>query len=290
MPAGRESAPSATRASVAPVDYRNRDLVPAASRHSRKTAVSPRTLVLIPTYNEKDNIESITQRVLTAAPDVDVLILDDGSPDGTGAVADGLARGDARIQVMHRTSKEGLGAAYLAGFAYAGENGYDVVVEIDADGSHPPEALPRMLTEMSRGVDGGLGGVIGSRWVPGGSVVNWPLLRKIISKGGSWYARTMLGVPVRDVTAGYRVYPVEVLNRLSLDELESRGYCFQIDMTRRVIDAGYRLTEVPIVFRERERGQSKMSQAIVVEAMWRVTLWGWQRLRGRVVGEAPQRR
>lgn len=241
----------------------------------------PAVLVIIPTYNESENIRPIVGRVHAAAPTVDVLIVDDGSPDGTGRLADEMADNDARVHVLHRTEKGGLGAAYLAGFAWAREQRYPYVVELDADGSHPPEVLPRMLEVMIAG-DGEVGGVIGSRWVEGGGVVNWPLSRQLISRGGSLYARFMLGVPVKDVTAGYRVYPTALLDTLGLESLESKGYCFQIDLTRRVAASGKRLVEVPIQFRERELGESKMSSAIVVEAMGRVTVWGLQRWAGNI--------
>jgi len=245
---------------------------------------TPTTLVVIPTYNEVENLASIVQRVHASSPTVDVLVVDDGSPDGTGALADQMAADDLRVTVLHRTEKNGLGAAYLAGFALARQRGYTYVVELDADGSHPPETLPRMLDAMADADRSRVGGVIGSRWVTGGSVVNWPWLRQLISRGGSLYARIMLGVPVKDVTAGFRVYPMDVLDSLDLDNIESKGYCFQIDMTRRVAAQGLGFVEVPIVFRERERGESKMSGGIVVEAMGRVTAWGLQRVftrRGR---------
>ena len=244
-------------------------------------------LVIIPTYNESENLASIIDRVHESAPAVSVLVVDDGSPDGTGDIADRLAAANGRVHVLHRTGKGGLGAAYLAGFDWARQNSYEYVVELDADGSHPPEVLPQMLDAMLEG-HGDVGGVIGSRWVEGGGVVNWPLSRQIISRGGSAYARLMLGVPVKDVTAGYRVYPTELLATLGLDSLESKGYCFQIDLTRRIAASGKRLVEVPIQFRERERGESKMSGAIVVEAMGRVTVWGLQRW-GRVLA-SPFRR
>lgn len=247
----------------------------------------PSVLVIIPTYNESENIRPIVARVLDAAPDVAILVVDDGSPDGTGRIADEMAAADTRIKVLHRSGKGGLGAAYLAGFDWAAAHGYDYVVELDADGSHPPEVLPRMLEAMWAG-GGEVGGVIGSRWVTGGGVVNWPLSRQLISRGGSLYARVMLGVPVKDVTAGYRVYPTALLSTLGLESLESKGYCFQIDLTRRVAATGKRLVEVPIQFRERERGESKMSGAIVVEAMGRVTVWGAQRFAGALT--APFRR
>lgn len=235
-------------------------------------------LVIIPTYNESENIASIVERVLKASPSVHVLVVDDGSPDGTGEIADRLSEADDRIQVMHRTEKNGLGAAYLAGFASGMAQGYKLLVEMDADGSHPPERLPALISAVVENSGGRVGGSIGSRWVRGGSVVNWPWTRQLISRGGSWYARTMLGLPIRDVTAGYRVYRSEVLEQILADSVESRGYCFQIDLTRRAVGAGYDLVEVPIEFREREAGESKMSGGIVAEAMLRVTQWGFARL------------
>lgn len=244
-------------------------------------------LVVIPTYNESENITAIVDRVLVATPDVEVLIVDDGSPDGTGDLADAMSEADARIHVLHRAGKGGLGAAYLAGFDWAKQHAFDFVVELDADGSHPPEVLPQMISAIVDRPDG-VGGVIGSRWVPGGGVVNWPASRQLISRGGSLYARLMLGISVKDVTAGYRVYPVAVLDELGLEDLDSKGYCFQIDMTRRIAAKGLQLVEVPIQFRERELGESKMSTGIVIEAMWRVTVWGAQRLTSSLRGHAPK--
>jgi dolichol-phosphate mannosyltransferase len=246
-----------------------------------------RTLVIIPTYDERENIESIVRRALGSAA-VDVLVVDDGSPDGTADIVDVMARDDERIALLRRAGKDGLGAAYIAGFAYAHRRGYELVVEMDADGSHPPERLGAMIARFDQDAPD-LGCVIGSRWVTGGSVVNWPAHRRLISQAGSLYARLMLGVPARDVTAGYRVYPTAVLQRLELGSIESRGYCFQIDMTRRVNAAGLRIIELPIEFRERELGQSKMSGGIVVEAMWRVTVWGLQRA-AHATGRAFRRR
>lgn len=239
-----------------------------------------RTLVIVPTYNEAGNIEAALGRLHSAAPGVDVLVVDDNSPDGTGRIADELAQKDTRISVLHRTGKGGLGPAYIAGFKEAIARGYDLVVEMDADGSHPADALPRMLARMNDSAGTDLAGVIGSRWVPGGSVVNWPTSRKIISRGGSLYARIMLGLPTKDVTAGYRVYRTDLLESIGIDDVASHGYCFQIDLTRRFLGAGYRLVEEPIEFREREIGESKMSRSIVVEAMTMVTRWGFQRMTG----------
>lgn len=230
-----------------------------------------RVLVIIPTYNERENIERIIRRVRAAVPSADVLIADDNSPDGTGAIADELAAADDHLHVMHRAGKEGLGAAYLAGFAWGKDHGYDVVCEMDADGSHQPEQLPRLLDALA---DADV--VLGSRWVKGGGVVNWPLHRKLLSRGGSLYSRVALGVPIRDVTGGYRAFRVSALDALGLDTVESQGYCFQVDLAWRAIQRGLVVKEVPITFVEREVGDSKMSQRIVVEALWRVTVWGGQ--------------
>jgi dolichol-phosphate mannosyltransferase len=233
-----------------------------------------RTLVVIPTYDEADNIAWIIEQLHAAQPDVDVLVADDGSPDGTGDIADELAAADPRINVLHRGGKQGLGAAYRAGFAWGIERGYDVLVEMDADGSHRPEDLGSLLTASAAGADL----VLGSRWVQGGGVVNWPWYRQLISRGGTFYARLMLGIPIKDATGGFRAFRRATLERLPLDEVSSQGYCFQIDMARRVVAADMTVVEVPITFVERERGESKMSGGIVREALWRVTVWGAQRL------------
>jgi dolichol-phosphate mannosyltransferase len=228
-----------------------------------------KVLVIIPTYNEAENVERIVSRVRTAVPEVHVLVADDNSPDGTGDIADKIAAEDTNVHVMHRKGKEGLGAAYLAGFRWGIDHGYDVLVEMDADGSHQPEELPRLLTAL-RGADL----VLGSRWVPGGEVVNWPKSRLLLSKGGSTYSRLMLDVPIRDVTGGYRAFRKETLLGLGMDQVASQGYCFQVDLAWRTVKAGFKVAEVPITFVEREHGASKMSRNIVVEALWRVTSWG----------------
>ncbi len=228
-----------------------------------------RVLVVIPTYNEAENLEPLVGRLRSAVPEADVLVVDDGSPDGTGRIADRMAGADQSVHVLHRTAKAGLGAAYIAGFRQALTEGYDAVVEMDADGSHAPEELPRLLAALR---DADL--VIGSRWVPGGQIRNWPLYRQIISIGGSTYARLLLRFPVRDATSGYRAYRRQVLEELKLDEVASQGYCFQIDLAWKTWRAGFRVHEVPITFTEREVGRSKMSRAIVVEALWRVGFWG----------------
>lgn len=238
-------------------------------------------LVVIPTYNEAENIRLIVERVRATVPSVDILIADDASPDGTGDIADELATTDPHVRVLHRTGKEGLGAAYIAGFGWAGENGYDAVVEMDADGSHAPEQLPALL-EAAVNADV----VIGSRWVRGGTVVNWPFHRLLLSRGGNLYIRIALGVPTKDATAGYRVYRLSTLEKIEVDTVASQGYCFQVDLTWRAHRSGFRVVEVPITFVERERGASKMSSSIVREALWRVLIWGassrYAQLRRRV--------
>ncbi|MGK5556268.1 polyprenol monophosphomannose synthase [Actinomadura kijaniata] len=238
-----------------------------------------RVLVIIPTYNERDNVEKIVGRVRAAVPAVDVLVVDDNSPDGTGELADAMAAADPQVKVMHRTAKDGLGAAYIAGFRRALEQGYDVMVEMDADGSHQPEELPRLLAALQ---DADL--VIGARYVPGGKTENWPLSRQLISRGGNTYVRLMLGTPLRDATAGYRAFRAATLEKIGLDGVNSRGYCFQIDLARRALRQGLRVVEVPVTFVERVHGTSKMSRDIVAEAMLNVTRWGMAdrmaRLRG----------
>ncbi|QLH20507.1 polyprenol monophosphomannose synthase [Streptomyces sp. Rer75] len=226
-------------------------------------------LVIIPTYNEAENIAPIVARVRETVPDAHILVADDNSPDGTGKVADELAADDDHVKVLHRKGKEGLGAAYLAGFRWGIEHGYGVLVEMDADGSHQPEELPRLLTAL-KGADL----VIGSRWVPGGRIVNWPKSREFISRGGSTYSRLMLDVPIRDMTAGYRAFRKETLEGLGMEAVASQGYCFQIDLAWRAVKAGFHVIEVPVTFIERERGESKMSRDIVTEAAWRVMSWG----------------
>jgi dolichol-phosphate mannosyltransferase len=228
-----------------------------------------RVLVVIPTFNEADNVRQIVARVRDSTPPADILIVDDASPDGTGAIADQLASEDDHVYVLHRTGKLGLGAAYVAGFGWAGERGYDVVVEMDADGSHAPEQLPRLLTAL-RTADV----VLGSRWVPGGRVVNWPWQRRLLSRGGNLYTRLLLRMPIRDATGGFRAYRMPVLDKIEIASVASQGYCFQVDLAWRAHRHRLRVVEVPITFTERQRGHSKMSPAIVREALWRVTLWG----------------
>ncbi len=235
-----------------------------------------RVLVVTPTYDEVDNLESTVAALRASGAACDILVVDDASPDGTGELADRLAASDPGLHVLHRTAKDGLGRAYLAGFAWALERGYDTVVEFDADGSHPASALPAMLAALD--ADAATGLVIGSRWVAGGRLVDWPAFRRRLSKAANAYARVVLRLPVRDVTAGYRAYRAEVLDEIAHRVTRSRGYCFQIDLTIRTHDAGWGIREVPITFTERRAGASKMSGGVVVEAMWRVTVWGIARL------------
>jgi dolichol-phosphate mannosyltransferase len=234
-------------------------------------------VVLIPTYNERENLSPIVSRLRAAVPEADVLILDDNSPDGTGALADRLAADDGQVRVLHRPNKEGLGMAYLAGFAWALERGYDVVVEMDADGSHQPEQLHSLLEALA---DADV--VLGSRWVPGGSVVNWPFHRKFLSVGGNVYVRVFLGMPIGDATGGYRAYRASALRTLDLQKGASQGYCFQVDLAWRAIRAGLRVVEVPITFVERTMGDSKMSQDIVNESLRNITMWGARYRLGQV--------
>ena len=242
-----------------------------------------RVVVLIPTYNEKDNLPRIVGRVPASVPSADILVLDDNSPDGTGAVADGLAASDPQVHVLHRPGKQGLGAAYKAGFAWALERGYDAAVEMDADGSHQPEQLPALL-EAARDADL----VIGARWVRGGSVVNWPAHRKALSVGANIYTKLMLGLPVNDATGGYRVYRTSALRAMDLDSVSSAGYGFQVDMTVALVRAGLRAVEVPIEFVEREIGESKMSGNIVSEAFVNVGKAGVAHRVGQLRGLAAE--
>lgn len=238
------------------------------TQHAQRPPIE-RVAVLIPTYNERDNLPLIVDRLRRAVPAADVVVLDDNSPDGTGDVADAIAAADPQVSVIHREGKQGLGAAYLHGFRWALEQGYDAIVEMDADGSHRPEHLPRML-EVAADADL----VIGSRYVRGGKIVNWPVDRKAISMAGNMYIKLVLGMPVNDATAGYRVYRAETLRTIGLDEVESAGYVFQTDLTVRTVRAGLRVVEVPITFVEREIGDSKMDGDVVRESMARITGWG----------------
>ncbi|KQV70096.1 dolichol-phosphate mannosyltransferase [Nocardioides sp. Root122] len=225
--------------------------------------------MVVPTYNESENIEWIVGRLRVAQPGVDVMIVDDNSPDGTGAIADRLAAADDAVSVVHRTEKAGLGAAYLNGFDVALAAGYDVIGEMDADGSHQPEQLQRLLDAL-RTADL----VIGSRYVPGGSVVNWPVQRLALSRGGNLYVRLLLGIKVKDATAGYRLFRRTTLEKIDLGTVRSTGYVFQTDLAYRTLTQGLRLTEVPIEFIERERGDSKMSGQVARESLQLITRWG----------------
>lgn len=244
-----------------------------------------RVVMVLPTYDEAANLAWVVGRLRAAQPDVDVLVVDDQSPDGTGAVADALAAEDPHVHVLHRSAKGGLGAAYLAGFAWALDRGYDVIGEMDADGSHQPEQLQLLLDALP-----GADLVIGSRWVPGGRVVNWPLHREALSRGGNLYVRVLLGVPVRDATAGFRLFRRSTLERLHLEQVRSTGYVFQTDLVARTLHAGLVVREVPIEFVERVRGQSKMSGAVAAESLRRITVWGLRERRDQVARLVTPRR
>jgi dolichol-phosphate mannosyltransferase len=231
--------------------------------------------MVIPTFNEIENLAGVVARVRRSVPEVDILVVDDSSPDGTGDLADRLAAQDPHVRVLHRTSKEGLGAAYIEGFGVALDAGYDLIGEMDADGSHQPEQLPRLFAAI---VDADL--VIGSRWTPGGSVVNWPWHRRALSRGGNLYTRALLGIGIRDATAGFRLYRRRTLETVHLDRIQSLGYVFQVELVHRALQAGLRVVEVPIEFVERERGDSKMTPEVARESLARITRWGLaQRLR-----------
>lgn len=237
-----------------------------------------RILVIIPTYDEAENLPRIVPRVLEQDARIDVLVVDDASPDGTGEIADRLAETEPRIHVLHRQGKEGLGRAYLAGFRYGLDHGYDILFEMDADFSHPPDALPGLIEKFQ---DADV--VIGSRYVDGRvTVVNWPMSRLLISYFGSRYARIITGMPVRDGTGGFNGWKREVLERVDLDRVQSNGYAFQIELKFRAFRAGFRLVESPILFTERDTGESKMSKRIVREAVWRVWWLRIQDLFGRL--------
>ena len=225
-------------------------------------------LVVVPTYNERESLAGVVARIRAAVPDEHILIVDDNSPDGTGEIADSLA--DDHVSVLHRAGKDGLGRAYLAGFDRAIRDGYAYVAEIDADGSHDPAELPAMLALATGGADL----VIGSRWVPGGAVRNWPWLRQAISRAGNGYSRVVLRSRIRDITAGYRVFRTSALRSLQLDSVASQGYCFQVELAWRMERSGAHVVEHPITFLEREHGRSKMHLGIVTEALLRVTGWG----------------
>ena len=224
----------------------------------------PRAVVCLPTYNELENLEPMLRAL--GDKDVRVLVIDDSSPDGTGELADRLAQELDYVSVLHRETKEGLGPAYLAGFRRALSDGAELVLEMDCDFSHDPNDVPRLLAA----VEGGADLALGSRYVPGGGVRNWGLVRRVISAGGSLYARVLLGVKVQDLTGGFKCYRRRVLEAIDLDAIETKGYAFQIETTYRVLRAGFKVVEVPITFADREVGGSKMSKAIVAEAIWKV--------------------
>ena len=229
-----------------------------------------RVLVLVPTYNEIENIEDVLRRARVALPEADVLVIDDGSPDGTADRAEKLDVDLGGIDVLRRGSKSGLGSAYRAGIRVGLARGYDVMIEMDADLSHDPAMLPELVAAVERGADL----VIGSRYVPGGSIPDWKWARRAISRGGCLYARTMLGLSVRDATAGFRAYHRRALEAIPLDEVRADGYGFQVEMTYLTERSGGKIVEIPIAFRDRTRGRSKMSTRIVLEALWLVTWWG----------------
>ncbi|GAC1343502.1 MAG: hypothetical protein NVSMB23_17420 [Myxococcales bacterium] len=238
-----------------------------------------RALVVLPTYNERENLEAIVPAILAAAPELDVLVVDDNSPDGTGGLADALAAGEPRVRVLHRPRKEGLGRAYLHGFSVALEAGYGRILEMDADFSHAPDRLPALLA-AARDADV----VLGSRYVEGGGTVNWGVGRKVLSRGGSLYARSILGLQVRDLTGGFKCFRRGVLEALDLATVQSTGYAFQIELTYRAVRRGFKVVEVPITFADRRVGKSKMSRKIVLEAFWKVWRIRFDRnasLRGR---------
>ena len=239
------------------------------SREQRRHAPLGRVLVVVPTYNELENLPSIVARLRASAPAVDVLVADDDSPDGTGDLADELAADDAQVHVLHRPGKHGLGAAYLAGFAWGLSRGYDVLVEMDADGSHPPEQLPDLLERIAVGA----AQVVREGFVAGGAAGNGPRAGGVLRRRNT-YVRLALGIGLQDATGGYRAFRATTLEKLGLADVASQGYCFQVDLAQRAIRRGLRVDEVPITFVEREHGTSKMSRSIVMEALWRVTLWG----------------
>lgn len=263
-----------------------RCIIPMPTLHEQKGTPLMKTLVIIPTYNEIDSLEPIVARTRAVVPEVDILIADDNSPDGTGDVADRLAQEDTHIHVLHREGKEGLGRAYLAAFSWGLDRDYTHLVEMDADGSHRPEQLLLLLNRAAAGDEPAL--VIGSRYIRGGETVGWPASRRLLSRGGNFYIRAWLGLPVSDATAGFRVYTAEILRAIDFDEVESAGYFFQTDMTARVRQLGGRICEVPISFAEREAGESKLSGNIFTESLARTTRMGLK-YRGGQIKSAVER-
>ncbi|MCD4535343.1 polyprenol monophosphomannose synthase [Nocardioides sp. cx-169] len=243
-----------------------------------------RVVMVVPTYNEAANLPWIVQRLRRAQPAVDILVVDDASPDGTGALADELAAEDPQVRVLHRRAKAGLGAAYVEGFRWALQEGYDVIGEMDADGSHQPEELGRLLDAIV-----GADLVIGSRWIPGGSVVNWPRSRQALSRGGNLYVRVLLGIDVHDATSGFRLFRSSALEKIDLGQVRSTGYVFQTDLVFRTLHAGLTVREVPIEFVERVRGDSKMTPEVARESLVRITRWGLDE-RAQQVRHAVRRR
>jgi dolichol-phosphate mannosyltransferase len=236
----------------------------------------PRTWIVVPTYNEAENVAPMTAAILEQLPDAALLVVDDSSPDGTGQIADALAAADPRIRVLHRRAKEGLGRAYVAGFREALANGAEQVVQMDADGSHDPAHLPDLIATLERADL-----VIGSRYVAGGGVRNWGLLRRLVSRGGSTFARLVLSLPAHDLTGGFKAWRAEVLGATPWASLHSGGYVFQIEMTYLAVRRGATVAEVPIIFVDRRAGASKMSRRIIVEALFVVLQLRWEELRGR---------
>jgi dolichol-phosphate mannosyltransferase len=232
-----------------------------------------RTLVIIPTYQESDNIENIIKRTLQVSENLDILVVDDSSPDGTANIVKEIMKQSPRVNLLVNSEKAGLGKAYVVGFRWGLAKQYQYFVEMDADGSHAPEQLPSILEKLSD-----FHVSLGSRWVDGGKIENWPLSRQILSQGGNIYTRLMLGIKVKDATGGYRAYRREVLEAIDLAGIESQGYCFQVDMVRRSLQNGFKISETPITFTERELGNSKMSKSIVIEAFTRIGIWGLKRL------------
>jgi len=243
-----------------------------------------RALLLVPTYNESATVHALISRIEevrdaimeSISGELDMLLIDDNSPDGTARLVEQM--GKEWIDVMHRSEKGGLGPAYIAGFKFGLANGYEFLVEMDADLSHQPEELMEMIRPIA---EGSADLTIGTRWMPGGKIVNWPLSRQFISRAGTTYARLVLGIKFRDITSGYRVFRSAVLRSINLEKVESKGYGFQIEMALETLRNGFRIQEVPITFVERADGVSKMSKSIVLEALWKVTLWGFQRILNR---------
>ena len=232
-----------------------------------------RVTVVIPTYNERENLSHIAAAVTHQG--YKLLVVDDSSPDGTGELADRIAASESRMSVLHRRRKDGIGPAYAAGFDRALSQGAEIIIEMDADFSHDPADLPRLVAAIDDGADV----AIGSRYVPGGSTPDWPLVRRLISRGGNLYARLMLGIQIRDATAGFRAFRADALRELPYRTAKSSGYSFQVEMAMRAVESGLTVVEVPISFRDRARGTSKMGMGIVIEAMRLVTVWGWDRMR-----------